>query len=408
MSPAGDATSCRGSATPAWTTRSGPTSSPTTSCSMRANSRPAARPGCLPRPVSCNRPGTACRRSCRSGGGRQRAIPPSRFAAAWQQAAGDAGWGGALAATAVRGANRLAVIVFRPGVDPLPLLAESLALLPAEDRWNVSFCTFFSKLPPGLECQWRCVLEGSPEAIANQRLPGALVIDLGKPPGPPPGGPLVEAARTGVVPLTPAPASRSPVVAGAYRASDAELARLLAGSAPGVLPASSAPGAVAGPTPAPTAAEPYEIGIYGIAPPPRSKNPMDLPQAMPWESRRKPKWPIIAGLAACAVVLALVVAAILLGPKWRPSTNVAKATFEHNDAEKGNLNSPAEAKYAVNGIDIRKKEQEEGSKPKKRQGSMNSKGRSSSPRQKPKRLRVGPRRMPARPTQQRRECKDLS
>ena len=77
-----------------------------------------------------------------------------------------------VAETASAGASRPAVIVFRPGVDPLPLLAESLALLPPEIRWNVSFCTYFNKLPPGIDCQWRCVLEGSPEAIANQRLPG--------------------------------------------------------------------------------------------------------------------------------------------------------------------------------------------------------------------------------------------
>ena len=129
---------------------------------------------------------------------------PAAICRAWQQITGDAGWGGALAETASPGANRPAVIIFRPGIDLLPLLAESLALLPPESRWNVSFCTYFSKLPPGIDCQWRCVLEGSPEAIANQRLPGALVIDLAKPLGAAPSSPLVQAARTGVAPLAPA------------------------------------------------------------------------------------------------------------------------------------------------------------------------------------------------------------
>ncbi len=95
---------------------------------------------------------------------------PPMVCRAWQSLVGDAGWGGALAQTAA--ANRPAIIVFRPGVELLPLLVESLALLPPPMRWNVSFSTYYSKLPPGLECQWRCVLEGSPEAIANQRLPG--------------------------------------------------------------------------------------------------------------------------------------------------------------------------------------------------------------------------------------------
>ncbi len=116
---------------------------------------------------------------------------PAAICRAWQQITGDAGWGGALAETASPGASRPAVIIFRPGIDPLPLLAESLALLPPESRWNVSFCTYFNKLPPGLECQWRCVLEGSPEAIANQRLPGALGHRLGKAAGSAAESPLV-------------------------------------------------------------------------------------------------------------------------------------------------------------------------------------------------------------------------
>ncbi len=155
---------------------------------------------------------------------------PPAICRAWQQMTGDSGWGGALAETASPGVNRPAVIIFRPGVDPLPLLAESLALLPPESRWNVSFCTYFNKLPPGIDCQWRCVLEGTPEAIANQRTPGALVIDLGKPPGAAPSSPLVQAARTGLLPQPPATTQRQSAVAGAYRASDAELAQLLGGA----------------------------------------------------------------------------------------------------------------------------------------------------------------------------------
>ncbi len=85
----------------------------------------------------------------------------------WQQVAGDAGWGGVLAEAAINQPKTPVTIIFRAGLDPLGLVAESLALLPPERRWAVTFSTYFTKLPPGVECQWRCALEGSPEAAAQ-------------------------------------------------------------------------------------------------------------------------------------------------------------------------------------------------------------------------------------------------
>ena len=202
---------------------------------------------------------------------------PAAICRAWQQITGDAGWGGALAETAGPGANRPAVIIFRPGIDPLPLLAESLALLPPECRWNVSFCTYFNKLPPGIECQWRCVLEGSPEAIANQRLPGALVIDLGKPRGPAPGSPLVQAARSGVVPLPPPRVPRPGGRCRRYRASDAELTRLLSESAPAAPSTSAASGPALDSGIVLSTMDASAAGTYDLGPPPRPRNAMDLP-----------------------------------------------------------------------------------------------------------------------------------
>jgi hypothetical protein len=141
----------------------------------------------------------------------------------WQRIMDDAGWGGALAETASPGASRPAVLVFQPGIDPLPLLAEALALLPPEIRWNVSFSTYFNKLPPGLDCQWRCVLDESPEAIASQRLPDALLIDLTKPRKLADDSALVETARTAAAPGDASRANPVSAVAGAYRANDAQL-----------------------------------------------------------------------------------------------------------------------------------------------------------------------------------------
>jgi hypothetical protein len=259
---------------------------------------------------------------------------PAAICRAWQQVAGDAGWGGALAETALTGVNRPAVIVYRPGILVLPLLAESLALLPAEIRWNVSFCTFFSKLPPGIDCQWRCVLEGSPEAISAARTPGALVIDLCKPLGPAPNSELAQAARSGVAPLYSAPGAKQPAVAGAYRATDAELPRMLGASAAAPA-ASTAPLSAIASNWAPPSADATGADTYDLGPPPRALDSMGLSApAMPRKARRKPKskWPLVAGLTATIVILVLGIVGFMFARKGQPHEDIAKATS--NDVAK--------------------------------------------------------------------------
>jgi len=115
---------------------------------------------------------------------------------AWQQATGDAGWAGVLAQNGVDG-KRPAYVVFSEGTDVLPLLIEAQSLLPPAKRWEVSFSTFFTRLPPGVDCQWRCVLAGSPEGEAALAQRGDLVIDLTKSLGEAPSHPMSQCARTG-------------------------------------------------------------------------------------------------------------------------------------------------------------------------------------------------------------------
>ena len=92
-------------------------------------------------------------------------------------------------------------------MDPLPLLAESLALLPPDRRWTVTFSTYFNKLPPGVECQWRCVVDGSPEVIScarpwcDYRLVQAACRAV---------TPLVQVARTGAATTAARPARCTP------------------------------------------------------------------------------------------------------------------------------------------------------------------------------------------------------
>ena len=121
---------------------------------------------------------------------------------AWQRQTGDAGWGGVLAESVIN--NPRAIVTLYPlGLEPLPLIAESLALLTPQQRWGVTFSTYFTKLPTGVDCNWRCVLQGSPEAAA----PAGKVIDLCRALGQAAGGSLVDAARTGISPIA-APAPR--------------------------------------------------------------------------------------------------------------------------------------------------------------------------------------------------------
>lgn len=115
----------------------------------------------------------------------------------WRRLTGDAGWAGVLAET-VDGPDRRAVhIIFPLGTDTLSLAEEAMNLLPHRQRWNVTFSTYYTVLPAGTECQWRFVLDGTPEATNLRRQPHQRIIDLCSPLGPPSGGELVNRAREG-------------------------------------------------------------------------------------------------------------------------------------------------------------------------------------------------------------------
>ncbi|MDO5567166.1 MAG: hypothetical protein Q4G59_10960, partial [Planctomycetia bacterium] len=131
----------------------------------------------------------------------------------WADIAGDAGWGGILAAA---GPNRPVVLIYSPGQDIFPLINESLALMPRQDRWKIGFSTFYQKLPPGVVCQWKGVLARSPEAASVCALPNALILDFTKP-FPPVRSTsetqeyYIDAARTGVIKETNPEAKRPAV-----------------------------------------------------------------------------------------------------------------------------------------------------------------------------------------------------
>lgn len=137
---------------------------------------------------------------------------------AWRRATGDAGWGGFLAQRLLGGSNGPISIIYPQDLSPLELISETIALLPERHRWRVTYSTCHTNLPPGVECAWRFVPDGSPEAIELRKRPDLERLDLTGRLGSAPDGPWVEAARSGKRPEAtttppPSPPARTPVTA---------------------------------------------------------------------------------------------------------------------------------------------------------------------------------------------------
>jgi hypothetical protein len=143
---------------------------------------------------------------------RARAIPAGndtlQICTAWEAATGDAGWAGTLAETASGNRSSVAYIIYAPGDDVLPLIREAMTLLSPQQRWQTTFCSYFTELPAGLNCTWRCCVAGTAAAKEARRYAtSGVVIDLTQPGGTAPESPLVWVARSGKVELPqPAPA----------------------------------------------------------------------------------------------------------------------------------------------------------------------------------------------------------
>ena len=117
----------------------------------------------------------------------------------WQQRFGDAGWGGVVAEWVEKGDP--ISIIFEPGMDVLPFLAEVFALLSPSVRWKTTFSTYFMKSqepPNSPKIQIKCIVAGSDEMAFARLNPHTLLIDLRRLPKEQPTGKYVEFARTGV------------------------------------------------------------------------------------------------------------------------------------------------------------------------------------------------------------------
>jgi hypothetical protein len=116
----------------------------------------------------------------------------------WAALTGDAAWAALLADTATGTKKREAFVVYQPGTDCLKLIDEALSLLPPQDRWQVTFSTFFTKNQAVKSpCQWRFIQKGEPEEKEIPLHSSVLKLDLASPLGPLPDSPLAQQARTG-------------------------------------------------------------------------------------------------------------------------------------------------------------------------------------------------------------------
>lgn len=154
--------------------------------------------------------------------------PPAGVCVAWKEMTGDAGWAGVVAEAFLADPDRILILLFAPGQDVLPLFVEAISLLPVEDRWNVTFSTYFTGLAQGAKCIWRGMVHDSKEAHESLRFVNALRIDLtARIRACAVGGQLVEAARTGIRPIPiskPFPSQSANVVGLPSAVTDVEFA----------------------------------------------------------------------------------------------------------------------------------------------------------------------------------------
>jgi len=95
--------------------------------------------------------------------------------ATWESVAGDAGRAGDLLEAFLD--KRTVYLVLEPSDPAIEMIDEAVNLLPPNQRWDFTFSTFFTRTPPGVECQTRVVFPDSPELTAARRSPKNVIID---------------------------------------------------------------------------------------------------------------------------------------------------------------------------------------------------------------------------------------
>ncbi|TWU00459.1 hypothetical protein Pla108_14100 [Botrimarina colliarenosi] len=305
--------------------------------------------------------------------GDPRTLPPSRRptppdvvasrCTAWEAAMGDAGWGGVLARHAIERPNEPAYVIFPSGTDLLPLFAESQRLMPPTARWTCSFSTYFAITPPGVDCLWRGIAEGTPEAERLRRTPDRLVIDLAQRGPALESSPYTEAARTGTLPQVSSPNQQRPF--------DEKPAATITPAARG--PAEINDNPVEVPTVPAGAPRGWETGA---APPmlPMRPTPVEGHRRLEdelWEPRRRARsslpLPVLIVAGSILLLLGVAVGAVIVGFPFGPTAEVidsgeAKAT---DTKWESSITRSSEEKVAPDNGDVIDRQHSQKDKPSK-------------------------------------------
>ena len=94
----------------------------------------------------------------------------------WEETMGDSGWAGWLVELTSDETRRPCGLLVDPSVNTLRLMSEALELLPAAQRWNISFCTYAIDLQSG--CQWNGFIRDTRVADSAQSSFDDRLIDL--------------------------------------------------------------------------------------------------------------------------------------------------------------------------------------------------------------------------------------
>ncbi len=121
---------------------------------------------------------------------------PVHVCANWKTVAGDAGWAGVVAESALAPSPKPVWIIHRRNVPVLALLDEVVSVVPPRERWKITFSTQFTQPLPSAECTIRFCLAGSDAAHAALHAEG-VVLDLSSPGRLERSGGLVAVARSG-------------------------------------------------------------------------------------------------------------------------------------------------------------------------------------------------------------------
>ncbi len=96
----------------------------------------------------------------------------------WERITGDAGYAALLPSLFQKVPGQVVYLVFSPGMPMLSLLSEAMALLPAVKRWQVTYNTYFTALPAGMNCLWRCCVPDAEILRDVRRNQQTKILDL--------------------------------------------------------------------------------------------------------------------------------------------------------------------------------------------------------------------------------------